>query len=210
VEDDIDIDGDDQDTYGEAQFTEGDILPVDETLAAPLDEDVNVEIERDKTDDADAAQKSLRDLIAETKVIVRQATLGDSSGSNSPVVLPGRTPVSMDVEKIDSIIADARQKRNTKALITALEEKIQRLVRVSSMTKNSFGLTLLLQESIHVSSSTTLLCRICLEQYTEPTVSTGCWHTCCRECWLRCLGSTKLCPICKRITGATDLRRVYL
>ena len=59
-------------------------------------------------------------------------------------------------------------------------------------------------------SSTSLLCRICLDPYSEPTVSTGCWHTCCRECWLRCLGSTKMCPICKRITGAADLRRVYL
>ncbi|KAK0444420.1 hypothetical protein EV421DRAFT_1800960 [Armillaria borealis] len=49
-----------------------------------------------------------------------------------------------------------------------------------------------------------------LEEKVKYLVSTGCWHTCCRECWLRCLGSTKLCPICKRITGATDLRRVYL
>ncbi|KAF8521849.1 hypothetical protein JB92DRAFT_3087609 [Gautieria morchelliformis] len=55
-----------------------------------------------------------------------------------------------------------------------------------------------------------LMCRICLDAYTEPTVSTGCWHTCCKECWLRCLGSTKLCPICKRITAAGDLRRIYL
>ena len=58
--------------------------------------------------------------------------------------------------------------------------------------------------------STSLLCRICLDAYEEPTVSTGCWHACCRECWLRCLGSTKLCPICKRITEAVDLRRIYL
>lgn len=59
-------------------------------------------------------------------------------------------------------------------------------------------------------ASPSLLCRICIDPYSEPTVSTGCWHTCCRECWLRCLGSTKLCPICKRITSATELRRIYL
>ncbi|XP_006456798.1 hypothetical protein AGABI2DRAFT_78651, partial [Agaricus bisporus var. bisporus H97] len=192
VEDDIDIDGDDQDTYGEAQFTEGDILPVDEAHPAPVDEDVDVEIEGDQTDEADTAQRSLRDLIADSKVIVRQTTLREGSGSNSPVTLVGRVPASGDVERLDSVISNARQKNDTRALIAALEEKVQSL------------------ESIHVSSSASLLCRICLEQYSEPTVSTGCWHTCCRECWLRCLGSTKLCPICKRITGATDLRRVYL
>lgn len=53
-------------------------------------------------------------------------------------------------------------------------------------------------------------CRICLDAYTEPTTSIGCWHVCCKECWLRCLGSTKLCPICMRITGVGELRRVYL
>ncbi|KAI0057590.1 hypothetical protein BV25DRAFT_1368355 [Artomyces pyxidatus] len=53
-------------------------------------------------------------------------------------------------------------------------------------------------------------CRICLDAYTEPTVSTGCWHACCRACWLRCLGTAGVCPICKRITAASELRRVYL
>lgn len=59
------------------------------------------------------------------------------------------------------------------------------------------------------SSSAAPTCRICLDPYIEPTISTQCWHTCCRECWLRCLES-KLCPICKRITTASDLRRIYL
>nr|GAT44374.1 predicted protein [Mycena chlorophos] len=69
----------------------------------------------------------------------------------------------------------------------------------------------LLQSKIKIlESRTPSLCRICIEPYTEPTVSTGCWHTCCRECWLRCLGTNKLCPMCKRITGAAELRRVFL
>lgn len=59
-------------------------------------------------------------------------------------------------------------------------------------------------------SATSPVCRICLDPYEEPTVSTGCWHTCCRECWLRCLGTTKLCPICKRITIPSDLRLIYM
>jgi hypothetical protein len=53
-------------------------------------------------------------------------------------------------------------------------------------------------------------CRICLEPYVDPTCSVACWHVFCNDCWLRCLGSTKLCPICKHISSATSLRRVYL
>lgn len=58
------------------------------------------------------------------------------------------------------------------------------------------------------SSSTT--CRICLEPYTDPTCSVACWHVFCNSCWLRCLGTTSLCPICKHISLASNLRRVYL
>ncbi|KAH9036048.1 hypothetical protein EDB83DRAFT_2415461 [Lactarius deliciosus] len=60
------------------------------------------------------------------------------------------------------------------------------------------------------SEGSALGCRICLEAYSEPTVSTGCWHACCSACWLRCLKATGVCPICKRITVAGDLRRIYL
>ncbi|ETW83698.1 hypothetical protein HETIRDRAFT_155133 [Heterobasidion irregulare TC 32-1] len=90
-------------------------------------------------------------------------------------------------------IARARSVMDEKALIAALEAKMKFLEFPSP-------------SGVAGAPS----CRICLDPYTEPTVSTGCWHTCCRECWLRCLGSNKLCPICKRITAATDLRRVYL
>ncbi|KAH9174610.1 hypothetical protein EDB89DRAFT_1951969, partial [Lactarius sanguifluus] len=51
-------------------------------------------------------------------------------------------------------------------LISALESKVQRL------------------------AGSALGCRICLEAYSEPTVSTGCWHACCSACWLRCLKAT--------------------
>ncbi|KAF9498631.1 hypothetical protein BDN71DRAFT_1442983 [Pleurotus eryngii] len=94
--------------------------------------------------------------------------------------------------EVDLLITAARHGGHIQSLVTALQRKIQQL------------------ESSQSTSSASLQCRICLDPYTEPTVSTGCWHTCCRECWLRCLGSTKLCPICKRITIATDLRRIYL
>lgn len=89
------------------------------------------------------------------------------------------------MDELDLTILTARSKGDHPALIAALEAKIN-------------------------STPPAPTCRVCLSQYTDPTVSTGCWHTCCATCWLRCLGATKLCPMCLRITSASELRRIYL
>ncbi|TFK20363.1 hypothetical protein FA15DRAFT_759449 [Coprinopsis marcescibilis] len=93
--------------------------------------------------------------------------------------------------RIQLAIEVAKKKGDKSVIISNLESKVKLL------------------ESLQAPSSAPT-CRICLDPYDEPTLSTGCWHTCCRECWLRCLGSTRQCPICKRITVAADLRRIYL
>ncbi|KAK0499692.1 hypothetical protein EDD18DRAFT_1441961, partial [Armillaria luteobubalina] len=182
IEEEIDIDGDDE-AFGCPQFTEGDILG-----PAPAPEvEVEVDIE---TEGDGAVAMTLRDLVAEGKV-----TKGKEKTYEGLDVVKAKMDEVMGVgeaDRMDRAVLSAKQSGSRPALIKALEEKVKYL------------------EATRVSSSTSLLCRICLDPYNEPTVSTGCWHTCCRECWLRCLGSTKLCPICKRITGATDLRRVYL
>ncbi|RDB19826.1 hypothetical protein Hypma_012810 [Hypsizygus marmoreus] len=183
VDDELDVDGDEG--FGEPQFTEGDILPVDISRPA-VEEDVEVEIEGDGGDEAHREQKTLRDLVTEGKVVRSSIGVDAVKAKMEEVMGVG------DADKMDLAILAARKRDDKSSLITALENKVKQL------------------ETMHVSSSTSLLCRICIDPYTEPTVSTGCWHTCCRECWLRCLGSTKLCPICKRITGAADLRRIYL
>ena len=54
------------------------------------------------------------------------------------------------------------------------------------------------------------MCNICMDSYESPLVSTVCWHISCQECWMRALGSKKLCPQCKVIIQAKDLRRIYL
>ncbi|XP_038628376.1 E3 ubiquitin-protein ligase Rnf220-like isoform X2 [Tachyglossus aculeatus] len=53
-------------------------------------------------------------------------------------------------------------------------------------------------------------CHICLDSYSVPLASIQCWHIHCELCWLRTLGSKKLCPQCNTITSPADLRRVYL
>ncbi|KAF8260629.1 hypothetical protein EI94DRAFT_886650 [Lactarius quietus] len=90
------------------------------------------------------------------------------------------------------VLAEGGDEANDpRELISELESKVERLVNAAS-------------------EGSALGCRICLEAYSEPTVSTGCWHACCSACWLRCLKATGLCPICKRITVAGELRRIYL
>jgi len=189
VDEEVDVDGDDEAVFGDAQFTEGDILRHIEG-----GEDGDVQVDGDTTDEGDdggTERKTLRDLVAEGKVFRRRSSSG-ADGVEHVKAKMEDVMAAEDADKMDLAVNSARRQGNPSALIEALENKIRHL------------------ESIHVTSSTSLLCRICLDPYTEPTVSTGCWHTCCRECWLRCLGSTKLCPICKRITAATDLRKIYL
>lgn len=139
VDDEIDVEGDDLSAFGDAHFTEVDVL------AEPCDS----ELSRPDT---------------------------------------GRRTAEVEV---DMAIERARNGKDSQALIAALESKVQLLVGAST-------------------DGTTLGCRICLEVYIEPTVSIGCWHTCCSACWLRCLKATGVCPICKRITVRSDLRRIYL
>ncbi|KAL0949223.1 hypothetical protein HGRIS_009303 [Hohenbuehelia grisea] len=195
VDDDIDIDGDDEAVFGGAQFTEEDILTssLNESAAVDVDEEMeDVEVHVD--DDGEEGENdgaALRSLVAQGKVIRRATVEAETLDSNTRAEVEQVIGVG-DADKLDLALTTARRSGDPAEVVKALEQKVKHL------------------ESMRVSSSTSLLCRICLDPYTEPTVSTGCWHTCCRECWLRCLGSTKLCPICKRITIATDLRRVYL
>ena len=53
-------------------------------------------------------------------------------------------------------------------------------------------------------------CLICLQHYTKPLVSIGCWHVHCEQCWLATLGAKRLCPQCQTVTSPADLRRVFL
>ncbi len=53
-------------------------------------------------------------------------------------------------------------------------------------------------------------CKVCMDIYSRPVVSLNCWHAHCERCWLRALGTKKLCPQCKVITRPADLRRIYL
>lgn len=136
VEGEIDVDGDDEDIFGRAQFTEVDILSASKSMNSSGGSEATVEIEE----------------------------------TSEPLV---KRPLSYPQP-------------------------------VSSPSPSSR-----LANNVQEQSTPPPTCRICLDPYAEPTISTQCWHACCRKCWLRCLES-RLCPICKRITTASDLRRIYL
>lgn len=133
-----------------------------------------------------------------------QFTEADVDGAEVPETV-------LEEADIEAAVSSARRRGDDKALVAALESKIKFLVREHCSQCGSL-LQLLVQQTspAAVAANSNTSCRICLDAYVEPTVSTGCWHACCRQCWLRCIGSTKVCPICKRITAAQDLRRVFL
>jgi len=115
IEDEVDIDGDDRDKYGEVQFTEGDILPVD-VNNRPLEAEEDI-IDEDQSERGGSARQSLRDLIVEGKNIQRQGWhLNDLN------VRAG------DIDKLNLAITKAKQKGILKAIVVALEEKVQHLV----------------------------------------------------------------------------------
>lgn len=211
VEGEVDVDGDDEEVFGDVQFTESDVVTYSprEQPAPVADSSTqsSVEADHDVEDDEDA----LRALVAAGKVIRRRTPPDNIAGVKAKME---EVMGVGEADRVDAAVLAARRVGSKASLINALEEKIKLLVSALSplivwitQTQLSHCLD---QESTRISSSTSSSCRICLDPYTEPTASTGCWHTCCRECWLRCLGSTKLCPMCKRITQASELRRIYL
>ncbi|CAE6387792.1 unnamed protein product [Rhizoctonia solani] len=197
VDEDLDVDGD-EDTvlYGESQFFESDIIAGDEVGSdsrqmSPADTD-------------EQSARLLRELVAARKMVMTQRDVDvegeeedervsiGSSADTSMTWPPAPTGDGKDAQ-IEALLAQVKQ------LESALEQaKSQPAVLPkgrSSEGTNDAALT---------------VCRICLDPFMEPVVSTGCWHLFCRECWLRSLGSTKYCPICKRITSTSNLRKVFM
>lgn len=123
MDEEVDVDGEDQ--FGDAQFTERDILPVDALQpASAVEEEVEVEIENDGEDEAQRSQKSLRALVAEGKLVRRTSDnrISDIKAKMEQVVR------EVDTEKMDLAILEARKRGNKSSLITALENKVKQLV----------------------------------------------------------------------------------
>ncbi|KAK7470378.1 hypothetical protein VKT23_001805 [Stygiomarasmius scandens] len=127
VEEEVDIDGDDAVIFGDAQFTEGDILGTSSESVRtrePSQDDTQVDIEGDEHE-AEPPEKTLRDLIAEGKATRQGAP------SDSPEAVKQKVEEVIGVaesDKLDLAILTARRRGNQVALITALEDKLKLLV----------------------------------------------------------------------------------
>lgn len=121
MDDEVDVDGDDQ--FGDAQFTEGDILPVD-TPQPAVEEEVEVDIEDDDEDETQRAQKTLRALVAEGKVVRRTS----DDGIACVKAKVEEVMVVADAEKMDFAILGAQKRGDKSFLIKALENKVKQLV----------------------------------------------------------------------------------
>ncbi|KZP00165.1 hypothetical protein CALVIDRAFT_533816 [Calocera viscosa TUFC12733] len=183
VEDELDIDGDDTAVFGTAQFGENDIVGNE---AAGEGDDTENESVISESGERRVRRRTLRDLVADGKA-VRARPPEDGKVQEEEVISVG------EAEELDCAVATAKDSGNSAAVVQALEAKVKQLESVRVMTPGSSS-----------------YCRICLDPYEEPLVSSQCWHVHCKECWMRSLGVSKLCPQCKCITLVGSLRRVYL
>ncbi|CAN8003819.1 unnamed protein product [Ixodes hexagonus] len=187
-QEDLDVDGDDCDTFGQTQYTEADLIPLESDEPAE---------ERDR--------QRLRQA-----VISPAARYHGTTPYQSPDVARSRctsanasksarqyyeAPSAISVSNgSDGATTEETQPGGGAALsqvVASLRERVRQL------------------EQQHQSASLTK-CLICMEPYTVPVVSVCCWHVHCQDCWLKTLGAKKLCPQCNSITAAADLRRIYL
>ncbi len=113
MEDDIDIDGDDEVVFGDAQFTESDVLG--------LGVEATVDVEGD-----DNEEKTLRDLVAEGKVVTRRPVPSDMPGIKAEME---EVMGVGEADRMDEAIKSARKRGNSLQVIQALENKIKLLVR---------------------------------------------------------------------------------
>ena len=101
MDEEIDIDGDDQVAYGETQFTEGDILPLNNPAAEDPDVEVNIEDEDEESEPPSIEPSAVG---SESRIA--------SSHPNDTLV------------KLHLSIESAKQKGDKKALVAALQSKI--------------------------------------------------------------------------------------
>lgn len=114
IEDEVDIDGDDE--FGTAQFTEQDVMDPS-FIEGARDEG------EDEDDDDDG--KTLRELVAEGKVMTRKTFTPDLEGVRAEVE---QVMGVGDADRMNQAVNAARKSGDTLKLLAALEDKIKQLV----------------------------------------------------------------------------------
>lgn len=185
-EDDIDlnVDGDDSATYGQAQYGEADVIPC--SCDEPGEDQ-----ERQALRGAVLTGTSSSQHIKMENDAWSERYSGSPNGSEN-----NDNRISSTGESYQIISRSSESALGLEKIIESLKSRLREME----------------EKHIHSQSQDCLRtkCRICMEVYSVPLVSVSCWHVHCEECWLRTLGAKKLCPQCNMITSPSDLRRIYL
>ncbi|KAG0201833.1 hypothetical protein BGX28_005458 [Mortierella sp. GBA30] len=191
IDDDLNVEDDEEDEYGDAQFTERDVVMNDED--PDVDELREIVMASSSPVDADKAKRRKgrvdRDVDIEDEGDDPDDVDDEELDEDQEIDLEGDDEAENEEHKLNALLSSAFASGDTRLVIDALRAKIKHL---ESANKN-------------VPS-----CLICLEPYTVPLTSIVCWHVHCEACWMKTLGSKKLCPQCQKITLPKDLRRIYL
>ncbi|KAF9955872.1 hypothetical protein BGZ72_003319 [Mortierella alpina] len=190
TDDDLNVEDDEEDEYGDAQFTERDVVTND----ADPDVDELREIVMASSSPIEAGRvrrrsRADRDVDIEDEDEDDPGDEDEEVDEDEEIDLEGDDDEADEEHRVNALISSAFASGDTRLVIDALRAKIKHL---ESANKN-------------VPS-----CLICLEPYTVPLTSIVCWHVHCEACWMQTLGSKKLCPQCQKITLPKDLRRIYL
>lgn len=197
-DEDLNVDGDDSQIYGEPQYSERDII-------LPM-------VDNNKKENV-----YLRNLV------IGESTFGelDANGTKSSITNGIEATTSTSYRPvIETEIECESTASSSKITIDLKDGSVKEITthpnqRIATIQNNTASAHIIeaLKEKIReyeVIIKNKSKCLICMDEYRVPVVSICCWHVHCEECWLRTLGARKLCPQCNMITSPTDLRKIYM
>ena len=152
-------------------------------------------------DDEEEENSSHSEQYKETDLIFPKSESDGADEGEEDVNLNSRNDENIDDDAAAEEI-DPKQFSNVKHLVDKSPSKNSPKDATSEIIKELKDENSRLRE--------TSMCNICMDSYNTPLVSKKCWHVSCEECWMRALGTKKLCPQCKIIIQPKDLRRIYL
>lgn len=152
------------------------------------------------------------------------------SGQNTPMthaLFMVRSGSLVNIDEDDHVIGKAQYTEED--IIHALEPKNIRKRALQEEERDDIQSSLLIQQILSTPALTPEIgnlqkairqlmdrisvapkCSVCWDTLKMPaSVSVNCWHACCEECWLRTLGTKRLCPHCSTITNPSDLRKIF-
>lgn len=178
-DDELNVDGDDTQIFGQPQYTVRDII-------MPL-----------TVDDDQKTSSYLRDLVNgnDSSTTFNQQQTNNNTNSNSNV--------SQTQEQEESDMNSFPGTTTTATIISTNNYDMSSQQHIIESLKSK-----IIEYEKYLKNKPK--CLICMDDFKTPVCSICCWHVHCEECWLKTLGSRKVCPQCNMITSPNDLRRIFM